>query len=62
MASILTGRMLLQHSGHGEAATAIESAVAEAVRTGNTTLDLGGSLSTGQVGDFIRRELRRLAG
>jgi 3-isopropylmalate dehydrogenase len=62
MAAILAGKMLLEHSGHAEAATAIESAVAEAVRTGNTTPDLGGNLSTGQVGDFIRRELRSQAG
>ena len=62
MAAILAGRMLLEHAGHTEAATAIEAAVAEAVRTGNTTPDLGGALSTGQVGDFIRRELRKRAG
>lgn len=62
IAAILAGRMLLEHSGQPEAARAIEAAVAEAVRSGNTTPDLGGNLSTPQVGDFICRELRRRVG
>ena len=62
MAAILAGSMLLEHAGHAEAAMMVESAVAEAVKTGYTTPDLGGNLSTTQVGNFIRRELRRMAG
>jgi 3-isopropylmalate dehydrogenase len=61
IAAILAAKMLLEHSGHPEAAAAMEAAVAEAVRSGNTTPDLGGNLSTSQVGDFICRELRRQA-
>jgi 3-isopropylmalate dehydrogenase len=55
--AILSAAMLLDELGHGAAARRLEAAVASAVREGQTTRDLGGSLSTSQVGDAIRARL-----
>lgn len=62
IASILAAKMLLEHLSYMEAAAVVEAAVVEAVRRGKTTPDLGGALSTPQVGDFICGEIRRRAG
>jgi 3-isopropylmalate dehydrogenase len=56
--AILSAAMLLDELGHGTEARRLEAAVASAVREGQTTRDLGGSLSTSQVGDAIRARLR----
>ena len=53
--AILSAGLLLQHLGHGEAAAEIERTVAATLRAGETTPDLGGSLTTSQVGDRILR-------
>ncbi|HEU4387265.1 MAG TPA: 3-isopropylmalate dehydrogenase [Blastocatellia bacterium] len=58
IAAILTGAMLLEYVGFNDAARAIESAVAGAVKRGETTRDIGGSLSTTGAGDAVRRLLR----
>jgi 3-isopropylmalate dehydrogenase len=56
--AILSAAMLLETVGRPGEAQAIENAVAGAVRDGKTTRDLGGSLSTSQMGDEIRRRLK----
>ena len=53
MAAVLSAGLMLDHLGYGEAASAIEGAVIEALRADQTTPDLGGGLSTEQVGDLL---------
>jgi 3-isopropylmalate dehydrogenase len=55
--AILSAAMLLDTVGRPNEARAIETAVAGAVRAGKTTRDLGGNLSTSEMGDEIRRRL-----
>jgi 3-isopropylmalate dehydrogenase len=55
LAAILTTALMLDFLGHKEAGAAIESAVATALKANETTHDLGGSLTTGEVGDRIAR-------
>ncbi|MCB2228863.1 MAG: isocitrate/isopropylmalate dehydrogenase family protein [Desulfarculaceae bacterium] len=45
-AAILCGAMLLRHLGHGDKADRVEAALAACLAAGETTDDLGGSLST----------------
>jgi 3-isopropylmalate dehydrogenase len=57
-AAILSAAMLLRHSlVNDEAARRVEAAVAAALAKGARTPDLGGSLSTGEMGDAVLREL-----
>src|SRR5204862_1994380 len=51
LGSILTVEMLLRTLGFSGAASRVERAVVETIRRGETTKDLGGSLSTAQAGD-----------
>ena len=53
LAAILSAGMMLDYLGFPEAAGQIESAVAEAIHLDKTTPDLGGSLGTREVGDWI---------
>jgi len=55
--AILSAALMLETLGHAEAAAEIERIVAAAMREGRTTRDLGGSLSTSEVGDAVAREL-----
>ena len=55
--AILSAAMLLDEIGRRDEAQRLEAAVASTVREGRTTRDLGGSLSTSQVGDAIRSRL-----
>jgi 3-isopropylmalate dehydrogenase len=53
-AAILSAAMMLRHSlGNGEAADRIEAAVAQAIRGGARTADLGGTMTTGAMGDAV---------
>ncbi len=61
MAAILSAALMLEHLGHSEAAQAVEEAVAESLREGSTTLDLGGGLTTAEVGDAVVLGLGRIA-
>jgi len=45
--------LLLDHFGHSDAALRVDAAVSASIREGQTTPDLGGSLSTEQVGDWL---------
>ncbi|HSS61804.1 MAG TPA: 3-isopropylmalate dehydrogenase [Candidatus Limnocylindrales bacterium] len=55
--AILSASMMVRHLGQTEMANAIEGAVESAIRAGECTRDLGGSLSTRQVGDAVARRL-----
>lgn len=56
--AILSASMMVRHLGHGEMAHAIEGAVESAIKAGDCTRDLGGNLSTAEVGDAIAKRLR----
>jgi 3-isopropylmalate dehydrogenase len=56
--SILTTAMMLEYLGQADASRAVERAVTETVKAGETTRDLGGTLSTKEAGEAIRRRLR----
>ncbi|MFL6334742.1 MAG: 3-isopropylmalate dehydrogenase [Pyrinomonadaceae bacterium] len=51
--AILSTALMLEYLGHAEAAAAVERAVRECIAAGETTADLGGSLSTGEAGEKI---------
>lgn len=55
--SILTAEMMLRYLGEEEAASAIERAVVASLRAGETTVDLGGSLSTAEAGRAVLARL-----
>jgi 3-isopropylmalate dehydrogenase len=57
--AILSATLMLDYLGHAEAAKTIDEAVARSFREGQTTPDLGGSLTTSQVGDLIARAVSR---
>lgn len=54
---VLSAALMLEFLGHAEAAQAVEEAVRETLVHGETTADLGGSLSTSQVGDALVRRV-----
>jgi 3-isopropylmalate dehydrogenase len=53
MGAALAAGMMFAYLGWAPEAQAIEDAVREAIREGKTTPDLGGSLTTRQVGDWL---------
>ena len=57
MGSILSAAMMLAHLGMGGEAQRIESAVADAVREGKRTQDIGGSIGTREVADWIANRI-----
>lgn len=59
MGAILSAALMLDTLGRGEEAAAIERAVEAAVAAGQTTTDIGGSLGTRAVGDWIAERVRR---
>lgn len=59
VAAILTAGMLLEHLGLREEAGWIEEAVRASLREGQVTRDLGGSLSTQAVGDWLANRVAR---
>jgi len=56
--SILTAGMMVEHLGDEDAAKRMESAVTAAIRAGECTRDLGGSLSTREAADAVIGRLR----
>ena len=56
--AILSASMMVRHLGQTEMAGAIEGAVSATLRAGECTRDLGGSLSTSEVGDAVTKRLR----
>lgn len=59
MAAMLSAALLSEHLGFPGPAATIEAAVAEAVRRGHTTPDLGGDLSTEAVGNAVLELIAR---
>jgi 3-isopropylmalate dehydrogenase len=57
VAAILSVILMLDNLGHGEAAAELERAVQESIRGGVCTPDLGGDKTTGEVGDFVARQI-----
>jgi 3-isopropylmalate dehydrogenase len=55
--AILSAALMLEYLGHTGAAADLERAVRDSVAAGETTRDLGGSLSTGAAGERIRARL-----
>jgi 3-isopropylmalate dehydrogenase len=58
LAAIQTAGLMLAHLGHAALAERIDRAVRAAIAQGRTTPDLGGTLGTAEVGDWICRALR----
>ena len=56
--AILTAAMMLEYLGHAEAARAVEEAVQASIAAGETTRDLGGTLSTSKAGAGIAERIR----
>jgi len=56
--SILTAAMMLEYLGFELAGEAVQIAVGASIKAGETTRDLGGTLSTTEAGDAIRRRIR----
>jgi 3-isopropylmalate dehydrogenase len=56
--AILSAALMLEYLGHAEAASAIESAVRDSIAAGETTRDLGGTLSTNEAGERIRGRIK----
>jgi 3-isopropylmalate dehydrogenase len=59
MAAILTVAMMLDHLGWMDEAAAVNDAVREAIQQGQTTKDLGGSLGTREVGDWVANRIAK---
>ena len=57
--AILSTALMLETLGARDESKAIEAAVEAAVREGQTTTDIGGSLGTRETGDFIARALTK---
>lgn len=57
--AILSTALMLETLGAGDESRAIEAAVEAAVRHGQTTADIGGSLGTREAGDFIVQQIRK---
>ena len=59
LGAILTSAMMLAHLGLSGEAGRIEAAVLEAVRQKKTTPDVGGSLGTKEVGEWVAERVRK---
>jgi 3-isopropylmalate dehydrogenase len=59
MGAILSAALMLEVNGRADDAARIERAVEAAVAEGQTTSDIGGSLGTKEVGEWIAREVRK---
>ena len=51
--AVLSAALMLEHLGHADAARAMDRAVMDSLASGHTTADLGGNLTTAQVGDHL---------
>ena len=59
IAAILAAKMMLDHLGYEEMGTLIQNAVRKCLDDGKYTADLGGKLSTKEMGAEIRKALLR---
>ena len=53
LAAVISAGLMLDHLWHSQAAQAVEAAVVDSLHQGQTTVDLGGSLSTAAAGDWL---------
>lgn len=60
LATILSVGLMLDSRGFPEEAGLVEEAVARTIQSGRTTPDLGGELTTGEVGESVREALSEL--
>jgi len=58
MGAILSAALMLDYTGRNVEAAAIESAVRDAVVSGNGTKEIGGSLGTRETGDYIAARIQ----
>jgi 3-isopropylmalate dehydrogenase len=58
VAATLTAAMMLEYLGFKDAAEAIETAVEKSVENNETTQDIGGTLSTSEAGEAVRKYLK----
>lgn len=56
--AILSAALMLEYLGHADAARAVERAVQDSIADGDTTRDLGGTLSTTEAGERIRGRIK----
>jgi 3-isopropylmalate dehydrogenase len=56
--AILSAALMLEYLGHADAARAVEAAVRDSIAEGETTRDLGGTLSTTEAGERIRGRIK----
>ncbi len=59
LGAVLTAAMMLDYLGWSEEAAALDATVRAAVREGKTTPDLGGSLGTRELGDWLADQVAR---
>jgi 3-isopropylmalate dehydrogenase len=59
MGAILSAALMLETLGRVDEARAIDSAVEAAVRAGQTTSDIGGTLGTREVGTWIASQIEQ---
>ena len=59
--AVLSVALMLETLGHDEAAKVVEEAVAESLRSGQSTHDVGGTLTTGELGDRLARAVAGVA-
>jgi len=59
LGAILTAAMMLGHLGMGSEAEKIDAAVLDAVRQKKTTSDIGGTLGTREVGEWVASRVAR---
>jgi isocitrate/isopropylmalate dehydrogenase len=58
-AAVLSGAMMLSWLGHADPASRLEQAVNAVLAAGEVTPDLGGTLTTDEMGERIRERLDR---
>ena len=58
LGAILSAGMMVEHLGDEDTAKRLERAVVGAIRAGESTRDLGGSLTTSEAGDAVVKRLR----
>jgi 3-isopropylmalate dehydrogenase len=59
MGAVLSAALMLEHVGRIDEARAIDEAVVAAVADGHTTPDVGGTMGTREVGDWIANRIRQ---
>ncbi|MCL2786486.1 MAG: isocitrate/isopropylmalate family dehydrogenase [Methanomassiliicoccaceae archaeon] len=57
MAAVLAAKMMLDHLGHEDMGQLIQDAVRKCLDNGKYTADLGGKLSTGEMGIEIKKAI-----